>query len=337
MDTQIIKNQMTLPDIVTILEDLGCEKVSYHGNYVTSTKGGYSDNPSGVVVWDNGNFFNAEMYTTPEFDNFQVHDIFSVIQAIKECNFNEAKEYVLSLLSLDRQLEEKKEPDLLCWLNDIEKSKYCKRKKENFEYDLDFLHQFIPKLHEKWYYEGINLNVAKQFLISYDSVTSCIIIPIRDEQGNLAGCKMRETLPAENKYCYALPTKKSNILYGLFENREKIKEKHHVLVFEAEKSVLKACSMGIENCVALGGKIISDEQSELLNKLDVPIVLALDEDVSDNDINVNIQKLSFPFPLHDVYVYKDERLNKKESPADRPDILIDYKRNLRKVESQCQH
>ena len=61
------------------------------------------------------------------------------------------------------------------------------------------------------------------------------------------------------------------------------------------------------------------------------IILALDEDVSDDDILKNVHTLAFPFPLYSVYVLRDDRLKAKESPADNPEVLFDYKNHLLKV------
>lgn len=196
---------------------------------------------------------------------------------------------------------------------------------------MNFLDQFVPMLHDMWRSEGITEETAKKFNIRYDTSTECIIIPILDKEGNLVGAKSRETKPSEHKYSYELRSRKSLVLYGLYQNLESIRKKNEVIVFEAEKSVLKADSMGLTNTVALGGKIVSVDQARMLQDLNVDIILALDEDVSDEDIMKNVHKISFPFLLKDIYVLKDNRLRHKESPADNKDVMMDYKNNLLKA------
>ena len=330
MKPQDIKDQLTLEDIGRVLESLGCEHIRIYGNILSATKGGGSDNQNGIVIWDNDNFFNAEMYTTPEFEQYPVKDVFSVIRQITGCSFQEAINTVARFVELD-EVEQCKEQSMKSWLDTITNWSGRQRCKENYTYDNSFLDQFIPFLHPHWKEEGITEETARKFDIRYDTSTECIIIPILDENGCLVGAKTRETKPSKNKYGYALRSRKSLVLYGLYQNIDAIREKKEVIVFEAEKSVLKADSLGIANTVALGGKIISREQAKLLKSLNAAIVLALDEDVSYEDTIRNIHTLSFPFPLYSVYILQDDRLKAKESPADNPDILLDYKNNLEKA------
>ena len=330
MKPQDIKDQLTLEDVGRILESLGCEQVRIYGNMLSATKGGDSDNPNGVVIWDNGNFFNAEMYTTPEFEQYPVKDVFSVIRQISGCSFQEALDTVARFVEVD-EVEQYEEQSMQSWLEKIGSWTGRAREKESLVYDNSFLDQFIPFLHPHWKDEGITEETAKKFDIRYDTSTECIIIPVLDDDGQLVGAKTRETKPAKNKYGYALRSRKSLVLYGLYQNKEAIREKKEVIVFEAEKSVLKADSLGVTNTVALGGKIISREQARLLKSLNVTIILALDEDVSDDDILKNVHTLAFPFPLYSVYVLRDDRLKAKESPADNPEVLFDYKNHLLKV------
>ena len=330
MSPQEIKDQLTLEDIGDMLESLGCEQVHIRGNVLSSTKGNGSDNPSGIVIWDNGNFFNAEMYTTPEFEKYVVKDIFSVIRQLTGRTFEQAVQFVAGFVELDNTKKEEKVPSILDWLDKIEK-KGVQKEKESWVYDRAFLDQFPRFLHPYWEREGITEETAAKFDIRYDQSTECIMIPIYDEKRRLVGMKSRETRPAKNKYTYALRTRKSVVLYGLYQNEEAIRREKEVIVFEAEKSVLKADSLGIHNTVAIGGKILSPDQVRLLNSLGASIVLALDEDVSNEDIERNVHKIAFPFPVNDIYVLRDERLNEKESPADRPEIMLDYKNHIKKV------
>lgn len=330
MKPQEIKDQITLEDIGSMLESLGCEQVRIHGNVLSSTKGNGSDNPSGIVIWENGNFFNAEMYTTPEFDQYMVKDVFSVIRQLTGRTFDQAVEFVGNFVDLENTEKETKAPTISDWLDKIEK-KGVQKEKESWVYDPSFLDQFPRFLHPYWKQEGITEETAEKFDIRFDQSTECIMIPIYDEEGRLVGVKVRETRLAKNKYSYALRTRKSVVLYGLWQNEEAIRKEKEVIVFEAEKSVLKADSLGIHNTVAIGGKILSADQVRLLNSLNASVVLALDEDVSEEDIMRNVHKITFPFPVNDVYVLRDNRLNPKESPADRPEIMMDYKNHREKV------
>ena len=53
---------------------------------------------------------------------------------------------------------------------------------------------------------------------------------------------------------------------------------------ESEKAVQQLASVGIRNCVATGGKTISKYQIEMLTRMNVEIVLALDQDVTKEEL-----------------------------------------------------
>ena len=71
---------------------------------------------------------------------------------------------------------------------------------------------------------------------------------------------------------------------------------------------------GIKNCVATSKKRISEEQAIELNKLNKKIILAYDNDVTEEEIRVECRKLK-----GQVYYIKDkwDLLDKKDSPIDK--------------------
>lgn len=328
-----VKNVLTDDDIPTILEELGCEYIVLHRGYITATRGGLSDNRQGVVVWLN-DFFAAEMYTTPEFDRFQVKDIFAVVQQLKEVSFKVSLDFVCDVVGItDNDLSATKE-SALSWLRRIKKS-CCRQKKERDRaLEKGELNQFMPVVHENWIQDGVSAEVATKFRIGFDVSTGAITIPIHNPIGDVVGIKARATEEDyESKYWYIYGCQKSNILYGLYQNLDSIKEKNEVIVFESEKSVLKACSLGINNSVALGGKTISQEQVRLLNTLGVQIILALDNDVTKEELEQTERKLAFPIRHNDIFFLTDVFgifLSGKDSPADSPEMMKNYKKMITK-------
>lgn len=77
-------------------------------------------------------------------------------------------------------------------------------------------------------------------------------------------------------------------------------------------------SMGIRNCVATGGKKVSQAQIDMLSRLCVKIIFCFDKDVEQSEI----EELADRF-IESVNIYalidKDNILDKKESPSDVPD------------------
>ena len=104
-------------------------------------------------------------------------------------------------------------------------------------------------------------------------------------------------------------------MYGLYENYESIQKAGYVVVYEAEKSVLKRDSLNDSTGVAISGHIMSDEQVRILIGLNVEIVIALDKDISVDEVRhmcdkfKNIRKVSYIQDKWDI-------LSSKDSPAD---------------------
>jgi DNA primase len=197
------------------------------------------------------------------------------------------------------------------------------------------LNQFVQLPVKKWIDQGVSIRSQKDFEIGFDVMTERITIPIRDSTGELVGIKGRlldSSKSKDDKYIYLYPCSKSRLLYGLDKNYEFIKQKQEVLILEAEKSVIKLYSMGYKNAVAIGSKTISETQAELLLRLSVPITLALDQDVNDEEIQCNVEKLQYPIATIPIYVIKDRfglLLNEKESPCDREEVWEELYRDFK--------
>ena len=94
------------------------------------------------------------------------------------------------------------------------------------------------------------------------------------------------------KYIPLIPFPKHKYLYGLYQNKEYIKESKEVYVFESEKSVLLGDSLGYRNFLSLGGNSISKTQVEQLLKLGVTkIIISLDEGLDTEIIKRDIKTI----------------------------------------------
>lgn len=141
---------------------------------------------------------------------------------------------------------------------------------------------------DPWIKEGISVDALKKFNIKYDSTINAIIIPNLDHNGNLIGVRGR--FYGENAPAKYMPVKVGNeflshptgkFLYGYYENKQTIREKGIVVIFEGEKSVLKMETYYPGNNIGLAtaGKKITLDQLNSLLKLNVhEVVLAYDKD-----------------------------------------------------------
>lgn len=139
-----------------------------------------------------------------------------------------------------------------------------------------------------WQLEGISLSTMKKYKIGFDPINNCITIPIYDHLGHLVSVRGR-FLSEEEQVKYKpimfcnkiLSAPSSALLYGLYQNKEAIKNSKTAIIFESEKSVLMMDSYydKYNNSVATLGKNISNQHILLLKQLGVEeVILAYDAD-----------------------------------------------------------
>jgi DNA primase len=75
---------------------------------------------------------------------------------------------------------------------------------------------------------------------------------------------------------------KSELLYGLFENKEEIKKEDRVILVEGELDVISSWQAGIKNVVAIKGSALTFPQVQLLSRFTKNLVFALDADIAGN-------------------------------------------------------
>lgn len=92
------------------------------------------------------------------------------------------------------------------------------------------------------------------------------------------------------KYTYFKPWGELNTLYGLYENREEIQNRHEIILFEGAKSVMLADTWGIHNTGAILTSHLNPNQMKILAQLGCRVVFALDKEVCIRDDH-NIKRL----------------------------------------------
>jgi len=318
----IFKNEK----IEFILENIGCHSIKYHPLKEYYSCANYDgDNPTAINV-KNNKYLNVVNYTRKNFD--ENADIISLIQHNKKLSFVEAIKYLHRILGLEYKWSKiQKTPEKTSDPLDIFKRVQSKKRAFVFDtsnikiYDDSTLDVYIPKLYIGWFREGIMPWTRKKFGIAYSYRQSRIIIPLRYWlTGELLGTNARTIhedaeLLGIPKY-FITPSYPKNInLYGLYENYEAIQQAGYVVVYEAEKSVLKRDSLNDPTGVALQGHFLSDEQAKILIGLNVDIIVALDKDVPLQEVRYMCNQLSHGRNVYYMYD-KWDILNEKDSPAD---------------------
>lgn len=188
-------------------------------------------------------------------------------------------------------------------------------------------YEWNPAKLQTWVDEGISLDTMREFGVRYDPYSDRIVVPIRDIQGNIVNVHGRTIDPdwkekKLRKYTFFFSQGSVNTIYGFWENREEIMKSRAILLFEGEKSVLKAKEMGYPNTGALLTSHLSDNQFKILIKLGLRrVVFCLDSDV-DVRLDHNVKKLR-SYTQVEYVTNRWHLLGPKEAPVDRGKEVFD--------------
>ncbi len=316
-----------------ILQEIGCNHIQYHPNKEFYSCSNYNGDNQGAINVKNNEYLNVINWTRKkEFS--ENSDIITLVQYNKSMSFLEAIKYIHKILDLpfefkkQEKLKEKYDP-----LQVFKKVLRCNRAIVNVD-DIKILedrilNDYVPLLHCSWVKEGITERTRKKFGICYSYRYKRIIIPIRHwATGELVATNARTTV--ENweefnikKYILTSGYNKQLNIYGLYENYDAIQKAGYVTVYESEKSVLKRDSLCDSTGVALSGHMLSDEQLRVLIGLNVDIVLAMDNDVSIEEVRHMANKF---YGIRNVYYIYDkwDLIPSKSSPADCPNKIFNF-------------
>lgn len=310
MDSKAIKDYIIANNKAEfILSSIGVEKITEHSDYWSAPMPD-GDNKNGIVLYKDDLGFKS-------YSRGLSGDIFTLIEYIKGTDFRGAMNWLCNLLDLDSSFTPappKKDvlsvfTKHLCRSQDVAD---IELPKEAFDNMLDIEHISLLR-------EGITPEAFRRFGCLYNIDRQRIVYVWRRWfDGKAVGMNQRTTNEAWqelgiSKFIFSKGFNKGNSLYGLWENYNDIKRKGEVVVFEAEKSVLKRASQLDNTAVALGGKTVTEEQIRILLSLNVSIVLAFDQDVGVEHVNEVAKRLS---KYRDVYVIDSSGLGDKMSPAD---------------------
>lgn len=231
-------------------------------------------------------------------------DTISLVQHVKHLDFNQAVSYICSVLHLQvEQIEENKQLD-----NWAELRRFLPNAEPETDklltYDKSILSLFDHLYPQEWLDYGISADILDKFGVGWYARQACISIPVLFN-GQLVGVRGRYTREqdvAKGKYrpiCTlngtVLKFPSSACLYGYDQNKAAIEKSRQVVLFESEKSVLKAPSFCIDNALAVFGSNISKQHIQLLLELGVnDVVLCMDSDykqVGDDEFKFFVVKM----------------------------------------------
>lgn len=305
LDIQAIKSSITDDGIIALMDSMGIPLVSANNQYMVFPSACHH------ADWER---HKPKMWCyldgdTPMFKCWVCGfsgDAIALIQHLRRCTFNQAVDYICCTLGIsateladDAQIDPWQR-DLHRWLPNVAQDEPT----ELTAYDPAILSAFDHLYPTDWLEYGITRDSMDKFGIGWYARQACISIPVV-QNGQLVGVRGRYTRPqdiAKGKY-RPIAMLDGNVLkfssgfamYGYDQNNDAIKSSRQAVLFESEKSVLKAPEYGIHNSLAVFGSNISKRHIELLLELGVnDVVIAFDSDyrqIGDDDFQFFVAKM----------------------------------------------
>lgn len=303
LDIAAIKTQITDDDIIALMDSMGIPLVSANSQYQLYPSACHHSD------WER---HKNKLYYYVQSQRWHCYscggdwDTIGLVQHLRKCTFNQAVDYICHTLSINatevdtRQDVDNWQRDLRRWLPNADIDEPA----ELTTYDPAILAAFDKLYPTEWLEYGITRDSMDKFGIGWYARQACISIPVV-QNGKLVGVRGRYTRRQDiDKGKYrplslldgtVLKFPSSGCLYGYDQNKDAIEKCRQVLLFESEKSVLKADSWHIHNTLAVFGSNISKRHIEMLLELGVnDVVLCFDSDykqVGDDDFQFFAAKM----------------------------------------------
>lgn len=304
--------------IIEILEALNLEGIKEHDKYITF-KNYRGDNASARVVYkDTLKYIN---WTRGDNGN-----IFTLVMQERKCGFGEALRWICGVTGIRPEKKNNVRYPFGGFYRKLLKDNDLDEDEDPYVYKESDLPP-VGSLSKKFLDDGIPLITQEKWGVRYSHEDDAILIPIWGYMGELVGCKARSNsphCPFDRRWWTYLSYRKSQYVYGWFENYRAIQKKETVIVVEAEKSVMVLDGWGCRLGLAIGGHGISKTQARYIKSL-MPkkIVVAFDQGLDEEEVRAEAGKLA---PRHRFmktevgYIFDKSgdvlRLDGKDAPVD---------------------
>lgn len=295
MDYQSIVDNLKVSSVIELMEKLGATRWRDEGTHIIFPTICHNTDPDEASMklyfYKNTKLFNCytecgiqsifkfmkHYYEARGIEYDWVTDIYNVILDCSSFNPNEG--FVIPKYT---SLKDKFKP--------------TKKDIQLTEYNRGALDVFVKSYPGEWLRDGISKAAMDKFDIRYSISQNKIIMPHYDASGRLVGIRGRalDEWEVENIGKY-MPVKIEQTwykhplgmnLYGLYENKNNIKQTGICYVFESEKSVMQCESFDMPNCaVAVCGSQFNKYQLNMLLKEARPseIVLCFDREEKEGE------------------------------------------------------
>ncbi len=135
----------------------------------------------------------------------------------------------------------------------------------------------------------INLGISNNN--SKDIFLNRIMFPLHDLKGNVVGFSGRIYNTKDNsKYINTKETeifKKNSLLYNYHRARDYLKKNESIIIMEGFFDVIRASTIGVDNCVATMGTAFTTTHANLLKKITDNIILCFDGDKAGEEATIS--------------------------------------------------
>ena len=181
--------------------------------------------------------------------------------------------------------------------------------------------------------------------MSNDLFLNRIMFPLYDLNGNVVAFSGRiYNMKDNSKYINTKETsifKKGNLLYNYHNAREHLKKNDYVIIMEGFMDVIRASTVGINNCVATMGTAFTKEQANIIRKMTDNVILCFDGDKAGEEATISAIKVLEDIEINPKIIRLEDDLdpdeyiikNGKEAFLNKIDTsinVIDYKLSLLK-------
>ena len=181
--------------------------------------------------------------------------------------------------------------------------------------------------------------------MSNDLFLNRIMFPLYDLNGNVVAFSGRiYNIKDKSKNINTKETsifKKGNLLYNYHNAREHLKKNDYVIIMEGFMDVIRASTVGINNCVATMGTAFTKEQANIIRKMTDNVILCFDGDKAGEEATISAIKVLEDIEINPKIIRLEDDLdpdeyiikNGKEAFLNKIDTsinVIDYKLSLLK-------
>jgi len=149
-----------------------------------------------------------------------------------------------------------------------------------------------------------------------DLFVNRIMFPLYDLQGNVVAFSGRiYNMHDSSKYINTKETeifKKGNLLYNYHLARDVLKKSESIIVMEGFMDVIRASTVGVNNCVATMGTAFTKQHAQLLRKTTNNIILMFDGDSAGEEATVSAIQVLKEFDITPKVVRLPEEMDPDE-------------------------